>query len=495
MSTVGLIHVGTPKAGSTTLQENLFSWRSYLIKASILIPEINGRRLDQKTTRELLRGNLSLPRVRNAYEEIRRSVDKLAPRYIVFSSEYMADDEASAQNAKRVLSEVCDEVEVILYLREPAAFYLSSIQQGLKATDSLTSPVTWRAKYKEMVSLWRGGYGERLKVVPFQTSTFPEGLSRNFLDRFADFKSSGIELPQEVRSNSSEFAEVTFIMQRYFSQCYPAEPRRFRPEATLIREKLEEIARSSALGSRPRLRSSVEDLIISNHAEDLKWLKREEMLTFDALDYEAIDAVSDRLNRSEKKSSAPNRYTSFSDIATVDTKTSEELLMKLSRCLAEKTLTCDDVAINLRRAKDEISRLTENLRSAEEVAKESRADLRRAKAESSRLTENLRSAEEVAKESRADLRRAKDEISRLTENLRSAEEVAKESRADLRKVQRGLDRAQEDIKARRSKVAAYIDWLDYRVHFILGELPFASKKFRARMMSSASKRRRRCYDA
>ncbi|NDR58431.1 class I SAM-dependent methyltransferase [Aliiruegeria sabulilitoris] len=56
-----------------------------------------------------------------------------------------------------------------------------------------------------------------------------------------------------------------------------------------------------------------------------------------------------------------------------------------------------------------------------------------------------------------------------------------------------FNRADRDRRARRSRLAYWIDYLDFRIHLFLSRASFAPKSFRERFAKAAQSRKRACY--
>lgn len=285
-----IIHIGTGKAGSTTIQKSTFANRMALLERGILIPQMGGAILSQRDLADSITGQASRTVVDQVRSTIENDIALHKPQALFLSSEYLCygrNDPPNATAVRRFLAPWTDELEVVLYLREPVRFYVSSCQQALKATDTIIDPAAWRFGYRRLIEEWREHYGDRLTIIPFQPSSFPEGLVTNLFRRlFSDFARSPFELDNQ-RFNPSDPVEVSCLMQAYFSACYPGEPREFRDEASKLGRMLKRVAIDAGIGGKPQVKPRVAATVLSNHLEDLTWLAAEEGIEFDGLDYSA----------------------------------------------------------------------------------------------------------------------------------------------------------------------------------------------------------------
>ncbi|MEY8096916.1 hypothetical protein AB9F29_05780 [Falsihalocynthiibacter sp. S25ZX9] len=347
MSTTAILHVGTPKTGSSTIQRNLFNWRETLMENGILIPEISGRMINQEEILEIFSGKSDGGNAEKLLSKIYNDVQKLCPKYVIFSSEYLFSQSFCAESAKQVLSDLFDDIRVVVYLRDPAGYYLSFNQQKLKATDIIDNPKVWRANYRNRISPWKSEYGNKLDIVPFQASSFPSGLTEDFLSRFAEYKGGNPNPGLSKHFNVSDTGEVTYLMQKYFRYCHPREARSVRKLADFVRRDLNKTSKSENLGRKAVLLPEVQRLILWNSREDLVWLKETEGIEFDAIDYEGL--------RDLRIESFSSNFDDFNDIVDVSIEHSNEILMKSVQGLAERASQLTSVRAELEKARSDLA--------------------------------------------------------------------------------------------------------------------------------------------
>ncbi|ODR95883.1 hypothetical protein AUC70_03225 [Methyloceanibacter stevinii] len=325
-----ITHIGTGKAGSTTIQKSTFANRAALLEHGILIPQLRGSILPHRDLADAITGQASQMVTNQIRSTIENDIALHKPQALFLSSEYLCyggNNPANATALRDFLTPWTNELEAVLYLREPVGFYVSSCQQALKATDKIVDPAVWRFGYRQLVEDWREQYGDRLTIIPFQGSAFPEGLVTNLFRRLLpDFANSGLELDNQS-SNRSDPVEVSCLMQAYFRLCYPGEPREFRDEATKLNRLLNRIAIEAGIIGKPQVKPRVAATILSSHLEDLTWLEAEEGIRFDGLDYSA--------HAGEKLLEPHNGQVQMSDI--VEVKPDE--LQALTALAAKRAMT------------------------------------------------------------------------------------------------------------------------------------------------------------
>ena len=271
-----VVHIGTGKAGSTTIQDNTFAQRTALLQNGVLIPAQNGRRINQKVLFEVITGKAP----RTATDEILSSIeDEIAtysPSFLFLSSEHLFEDLSAITALENFIAPWAADLQVVLYLRDPVRYYVSLCQQVVKAGHAIDDPAVWRGRYRSFVEPWRQHYGDRLTVIPFQKSAFPEGLVNNLIGQFFPEIASSIPDLDYQQHNQADPIEVSCLMQTYFRTCYPDEPREFRAFDSQIHRHLLRTAMETGIRGTPKLRPQVAATIMSNNSRDVAWLAAEE---------------------------------------------------------------------------------------------------------------------------------------------------------------------------------------------------------------------------
>lgn len=199
----------------------------------------------------------------------------------------------------------------------------------LKATDLLDSPVTWRASHISGIPVWASVFGPKLQLLPFQKGAFWDGNAvKDLICRYCPALSTHINTFDFKDSNSSEFAEVTVILQKYFAVNYPCQPRAFRNDANFLLAALAHIAKTLAIRTPPRLHDDVAQVILSNHADQIRILRDDYGLTFEHLNEYQQDAA---------KAVTVFSFTGqFGDICRFDTKVVDTLFCAALKQLAHR---------------------------------------------------------------------------------------------------------------------------------------------------------------
>ena len=205
-----ILHIGTHKTGTTSIQDVLRASSDVLRRAGILFPEagcppgLSGQHMLAWSVLSSKHHKLPSPKP-PVWEALWREIDTLRPRKVILSAEAFSRADASEVEVIRKKMEG-KEVSVVCYLRDPAAYLKSAYKQQVKmgkCSDSFSSFVKDGVKdvdYKSLVDRWARVFGaSNVHVRPFD-----EAIQRGLLSDFAQV--AGIDesiLVQETHSNVS----------------------------------------------------------------------------------------------------------------------------------------------------------------------------------------------------------------------------------------------------------------------------------------------------
>lgn len=196
-----VIHIGTHKTGTTTIQKTLFSARSKLLSdTQILYPSIHANQsdhlgtifLDKPPRRLQMRGldTTDESSVARLQERFRASLeaDLAAPNWhtLVISAELLClfDPKAVARFIEW-LTEYVSIISVVAFVRHPVDWARSAVQQRLKGGATLdylyeNMPVP---EWRENFTPWLDAVGlERFRLVSFNEARENAGIVASFCD-------------------------------------------------------------------------------------------------------------------------------------------------------------------------------------------------------------------------------------------------------------------------------------------------------------------------
>ncbi|MEG5067187.1 tetratricopeptide repeat protein [Microcoleus sp. B3-A4] len=279
-----LIHIGTAKTGSTAIQKSLtFSFKNN--QNNILyagLPHCKIAPLYYQEYKDLPRGFLyhySESEFKDLKEEYKTNLFNLLRIHqnIILSSEYFSVFKFKQIEKLRIdLDNIggC-EYQILVYIREPASYYLSLAQQQLKASSSFTSPRNYHYTFMNTVNLWSKVFSpEQLNIRIFNREFFPEGsVILDFQNCVEKFFNKKIKLDLgSSDANESLSAESMIILQKYRQFVYPNEDNVFKKDSNILISYLQK-SKNEILQTKPQLLEKVASYIRKKHEEDIYSLK------------------------------------------------------------------------------------------------------------------------------------------------------------------------------------------------------------------------------
>ena len=278
-----LLHIGSGKTGTSSIQ-NALAAQSRGADAPFHYPMITDN------------GNQSLEVVFKSYERLSRGLKTKFSQNVEhkeFKEFYSESLSRHAENKNLLLSSEhmfyfeLDEIlklksfleerrftrfKVVLYLRDPASYYTSFIQQKVKASFTIPSPLEFYPKYKMLVSNWSEVFGEDLCIREFNRKKMENG---NVLDDFSmivsEFFGKNVVLSSDL-ANESISAEGMKVLQEFRKIFFRKEENRFAKESNCLLKKIVDIEKAQP-GSKPKLKEYYKQIIKRNCVVDMLALK------------------------------------------------------------------------------------------------------------------------------------------------------------------------------------------------------------------------------
>ncbi|TVR07366.1 MAG: hypothetical protein EA395_12915 [Phormidium sp. GEM2.Bin31] len=196
---------------------------------------------------------------------------------IILSSEYLEDFSLSQ------IQEFCSDLKglgkvefrVLIYVREPAAYYLSHVQQELKASSRFSVPQNFKYNFLKTIQLWSSVFSRKnIEVRLFQPQKFPQkSVIVDFQNFASDFFQVKMELESTIYLNRSLSAEGIVVLQNYRKLFYPNADHIFKEDSntlvSLLKSSVSEVEQTKA-----KLSPEVEGLVTTLHQEDIHELNR-----------------------------------------------------------------------------------------------------------------------------------------------------------------------------------------------------------------------------
>ena len=296
--------MGLPKTGSTALQRGCGTNRDRLLEHGILYPQPTRGHVHNLLLCHMLpderyptlvadnHGDLQTCREAGAreYQALLERSDRGDITDIVLSSEnvgtrlFRAEDYAALAAALRELSA---EITPLFYVREPAAHYLSYLQQGLKSSviPRKPHPMQMRGIYDAIAE----GFGQAPLVRCFARDQLVNGDILD--DFFATFLPGRLEVGEITaeRDNETLSAEGMIVLN-HIRATLAGDKDGHRDELTNMFISLIREAEAIRPTTKPRLTERVRDAIIAA-SDELLWLRDELGVSFTDVDYGRISGT------------------------------------------------------------------------------------------------------------------------------------------------------------------------------------------------------------
>jgi len=267
------LHIGSPKTGSTSIQEIFAKNRQNLRYQGFNYP---GKNLDHhflyfasKAPRE------SWPRHFKGIEESKlrayliKYFKELEEGFqheekIIISTEYIFfSDKEMVENIISYLRRFFDEIKIFCFLREPINYYKSSQQQLIKGQSYIKSPATFCYDFKKVLKIW-GELADDVVALDFDKNdnSFLRLCNKMRIDpkgfRHVDH-----------RTKSSVSIEQMLLFEKIYKNIYLKYDDQL--SGKLHVKTIAQINTNHT--NKPELNSGVDSIIYRNHREDLLWLK------------------------------------------------------------------------------------------------------------------------------------------------------------------------------------------------------------------------------
>jgi hypothetical protein len=297
-----VLHIGMPKSGTTAIQNTLFANRKMLKSDGVLYPAGGGL---PKKHNILVRGVARYEKLPRLFRQVYRTKpERMLPDFegvvsasasaardprvhtVILSSEMLFRylSQAQAEILNRSLRSFADRIDVVAYIRHPAAYYVSMVQQTIKASALIQAPVSvnYRAALESYATI-----ADSLTVTPYDRPALRGGdITRDLLHRTLPEQEALAERLVSRVSNETLSAEGMDIVQRYRRHAHPDGDQTFTVETALVLRQLMDLDREVAGFARPRPRPEVHEALVRS-AVDLPWLLDAHGIRFPDVDYGA----------------------------------------------------------------------------------------------------------------------------------------------------------------------------------------------------------------
>jgi hypothetical protein len=297
-----VVHFGMAKTGTTAIQRGLHGARERLAAEGVLYPSGFGAshvifeglfRPFERLTSGIRAALDDDPRrvratARRRWDALLREIETRRPKVTVISCEEFFRFPEDIAGFRPFLAAVSEDIQPCIYVRAPAPYYLSMVNQQAKSAARIPSPAPMAVRGP--IETIEAGLGAPMRIRAYEPSVLEAG------DSLADFLRHMVEAPQSLadlrgeRINETISAEAMSIAMAH-RRASRAErdhvPSRTQSRLLALAQNVEEAAGRQA---RPRLRPEVAEAITAASA-DLLWLRDARGVPFDGIDYDRVGAA------------------------------------------------------------------------------------------------------------------------------------------------------------------------------------------------------------
>jgi ribosomal protein S13 len=215
---------------------------------------------------------------------------------------------------------------VILYVRDPADYFLSFLQQTLKSSDEKAPmgwhPATFRYDIRRIVETWEQVFPGNLIV-----RTFAGNAEANVVEDFSSLLQEhlGMSLkPSRARMNATISAEGMKILQDYRLAFWPDNQGVLTPDTARLVSFLEQ-STAAVHQTKPVLKSKVAEHIRANHEADMNFI------------YSRYGVELRQPNAIPQKQNLRPAYRVVDLVESLDSEVVHEVLLRLAKSELERT--------------------------------------------------------------------------------------------------------------------------------------------------------------
>jgi hypothetical protein len=271
-----VLHIGAGKTGSTSIQRALFAGKKTNDNV-IKYPDL-GTKSSQVFRFAFCESNDTPSNIRNRFkssiEEYRQYQQEIKNLFIeecsdsdcvIVSSEFLfLSSESEVSNIKVFLTELgFTEIHVVMYLRDPAKYYLSVAQQALKNQYLMPTPMDFRYNIDDAINNWSSINPTSLAIREFDKGRLFDGDVVKDFNQYLNSIGFYIVLELKSAQNETMSVEGTIILQEFHrvlqlsSLC--------QKDRNEMIQRARDFSRKASLGTKPILKPEIEDYIYQRY--------------------------------------------------------------------------------------------------------------------------------------------------------------------------------------------------------------------------------------
>lgn len=237
-----ILHIGTEKTGTTSIQKFFLKHRELLNSQSILYPKstcgINGNHrwwpafvynnnFEDDFTLAKFSGDINLRKkiLNEKFEEFKIEINNSDADCCLISSEQFSSrlGNNEIKNLKKILENLFDEIFIILYIRKPINYAISLLTTSIKSGGTpkgLDIEAFKKRSNLKVIKKWSNFFsGKNFKVKLFEKELFFQGdLIKDFCNEY------DIKIPSELRTTIFANKSLNLLQMkslRYLNQYFP----------------------------------------------------------------------------------------------------------------------------------------------------------------------------------------------------------------------------------------------------------------------------------
>jgi len=283
-----ILHIGQPKTGTTSLQYALANSRQQLRALNILYPRLPRWRFAHHALAPYILGpertepyvwralagsqSAALERSSRVWASVRQQVEQMRPEVLLLSSEalFHATSADKMQSFGASLRECSELVEIVVYVRNPASYALSTLSNQLQIDPDFVWP--GHRIRRAVIESYGNMAPDRIHVIKFDRDELENG---NVVDDFCHrFLPTRVKLKTGRDVNQSMSAEAMSVMLQYVLDNDASRHSRMGIGQQVFRRVLRFVDRRVPGYTRPRFLDPVQNALLRS-CSDLEWLKNQ----------------------------------------------------------------------------------------------------------------------------------------------------------------------------------------------------------------------------
>lgn len=337
-----ILHIGSPKTGSSALQQGLLA-NEHALSAQGIIHSTGGKP-DHKASALIagIRDWQDLPRhMRHTYRKnptaanihyqqwlsnLKNKISDTGVRKVIISNEYLFAlmPEVALAKLRQTLEELGGTVTIVAYLRKPSEFYLSSLQQRVRASATLTQVKA--PPYRKVLERYKAHIPGTIRVFAYDRSAWPNrDILRHFASQFIPEVGELSSVDAHIVNESISIEGIKILMD-YRKLFHSKQDDVFTADTRILVRALKQADQEIPRGTPSCLRPEIAENLDYTCTE-LIWLKEEYGVEFKEIEYDRIK---------EPSTSEDQRPSNIADIAAIDQERLQQVQLHVMHSLSSK---------------------------------------------------------------------------------------------------------------------------------------------------------------